>query len=148
MLLPIEKIIILKAVEIFSRIPEHVLVEVAAIMDEVEIKAEKTLIKKGDIGRCMYIIIDGRVCVHDGHKIIAYHGKNEIIGEMALLDFGPRAASVTAFEDTRLLCLDQVALYELMESQVEVARGIIKVLTQRIRSQDKLVSSGFYSSHL
>jgi AAA family ATP:ADP antiporter len=134
MLLTIEKVIILKSVEIFSHIPEDILIEVASIMEEVEFDKGQVIIEKGEIGQCMYLIAEGNVHVHDGDQSIAYLGEKEIVGEMSLLDSEPRSASVTAEQDSLLLRLDQETFYELMADRVEVARGIIKVLTRRIRS--------------
>ena len=71
----------------------------------------------------MYIIVDGRVRVHDGDQTIAYLGARDIFGELAVLDAEPRSASVTAEVDTHLFRLDQDAFYELMADRFEVARG-------------------------
>jgi CRP-like cAMP-binding protein len=54
---------------------------------------------------------------------------------MAVLESAPRMASVTATEPTRLLRLEQDALYELMADRIEVARGIIRVLSGRLRER-------------
>jgi CRP-like cAMP-binding protein len=52
---------------------------------------------------------------------------------MAMLDPEPRLASVTALEETKLLRLDQQPFFELMEDRVEVAYGVIHVLSGRLR---------------
>jgi hypothetical protein len=135
MLSTIEKVIILKTVTLFAEVPDEVLADVAAILDEVEVKAGETIFEKGDIGRCMYIIIDGDVRVHDGELTIALLGERDIFGELAVLDMEPRSASVTAVGDTRLFRLDQDALYELMADRIEVARGVIRVLCRFLRSR-------------
>ena len=62
-------------------------------------------------------------------------GPAEVFGEMALLDAAPRAASVTATEPTLLMRLEQARFYELMASHPEVARGVIRVLSQRLRGR-------------
>jgi len=54
---------------------------------------------------------------------------------MAVLDPEPRLASVTAVEDTRLFRLDQEPFYELMDDRIEVARGIIHVLSGHLRAR-------------
>ena len=64
----------------------------------------------------------------------AYLKEKEIAGGLSLLDSEPLMASVTAVEDSRLLRLDQDVFYELMENRMEVARGIIQVLTRRLRN--------------
>lgn len=133
MLLTVEKVIILKSVSIFSRTPEEVLVDVASVLKEVDVKKGETIFEKGDIGTSMYFIVAGRLRVHDGEVTVAELGEREIVGELAVLDPQPRNASVTALEDTVLLQLDQEALYELMTDRVEVARGIIRVLCHKLR---------------
>jgi hypothetical protein len=133
MLSTIEKVIILKTVSLFVEVPDEILAEVASILDEIEFKAGETIFTKGDIGRCMYIIVDGHVRVHDGELTIAQLGARDIFGELAVLDMEPRSASVTAVEDTCLFRLDQDAFYELMADRIEVARGVIRVLCRQLR---------------
>ena len=67
-------------------------------------------------------------------------GAREVFGEMALLDAEPRSASVTADEETLLLCLDQEDFFELMEDHSAIARGIIQVLSQRLRARTEDLS--------
>ena len=85
----------------------------------------------------MYLIVEGKVDVHIGDKHLIYLGEKNIVGDMALLDSEERAASVTAAEDTLLLRLEQDIFYELMTDRIEVARGIITMLTQRVRGLNK-----------
>ncbi len=135
MLLPIEKVIILKTVSIFSETSEEILAEIASLLEEVELRAGETIFEKGDMESCMYIVIDGRVRIHDGEQTFAYAGEREIFGEMAVLDPEPRSASATTTEVTRLFRLNQDALYMLMADHIEVVHGIIRVLCKRIRAQ-------------
>jgi CRP-like cAMP-binding protein len=134
MLLTIEKVMILKSVDIFSETPEEDLVEVASVVEEIEVKADEQVIKKGDIGTSMFIIVHGKMRVHDGKKELAILGDRTVFGELAALDPEPRSASITAIEDTMLFRLDESSLYELMAEHVEVARGIIRVLCRRMRA--------------
>ncbi len=133
MRLTIEKVIILKAVEIFSATPEEDLIELASIVEEIDVKKDTHVFVKGDIGTSMYIIVEGQMRVHDGDREIATLGKNQVFGELAALDPEPRMASVTALEDCQLFRLDQGPLYDLMAEHIEVVRGITRVLCQRLR---------------
>ena len=135
MFLTIEKVIILKSVPIFAETPDEILAEVATILDEIEYPAGETIFAKGDVGSCMYIIVNGEVRVHDGERTLTHLGERELFGELAVLDQEPRSASVTAVEPTRLFRLDQEAFYELMADRTEVARGIIRVLCRQVRSR-------------
>jgi AAA family ATP:ADP antiporter len=129
----IEKVMILRTVSIFAGVPESILAEVAALLAESQLKLGETLFAKGEAGDCLYIIVQGRLRVHDGERLLSQLDDRDVVGEMAVLDSSPRLASVTAETDTILLKLEQGPLYELMADRVEVARGIIHVLTRRLR---------------
>ncbi|PID73318.1 MAG: cyclic nucleotide-binding protein [Desulfobacterales bacterium] len=134
MLLTIERVIILKSVNIFSEVPEEDLVEVASIVEEVEAKAGEDIILKGDIGTSMYILVTGKARVHDDGKELAVLSERTVFGELAALDPEPRSANITAMEDCHLFKLEEGPLYDLMAEHVEVVRGIIRVLCRRMRS--------------
>jgi CRP-like cAMP-binding protein len=83
----------------------------------------------------MYIIVEGAVEARDGAQIFARMGEREVFGEMALLDGEPRTATIYTVRPTRLLRLDQEPFYELMDDRIEIARGVIHVLLQRLRAR-------------
>ncbi len=105
------------------------------LLEELDVAENETIFKKGDTGDSLYIILDGKVRVHDGERLLNFLGEREVFGEMALLDPEPRMASVTAVEATRLFRLEQAPFYELMVERPEVATGIIRVLTGHLRNR-------------
>ena len=133
MLLTIEKVLILKSVPIFSSVPEGQLVDLATIAESVEYESGEIIMKKGDLGTSMYIVVDGRVRIFEGDKVLAEPGTRAVFGELAALDPEPRAASVKAIEDCTLLRLDGESLYDLMSGNKEVTRGIVQVLCDYTR---------------
>ncbi len=135
MLSTVEKVLILKTVSMFSQTPDNVLAEVADLLEEVDVTENETIFRQGDPGDSLYVILDGKVRVHDGERLLNYLGERDVFGEMALLDPEPRLASVTAVEATRLFRLDQASFYELMAERPEVATGIIRVLTGHLRNR-------------
>lgn len=135
MLLDIEKLLILKTVPIFAEAPDHVLAQVIGILEEQEFPAGETIFDKGDLGTCMYVIVNGKVRVHDGDRELVILGERQVFGELALLDPEPRSASVTAIEPTLVFRISQAAIYELMANHIEIARGIMRVLCRRIRQK-------------
>jgi CRP-like cAMP-binding protein len=128
-----ERIRILRLVSIFQGTPDDVLTEVASLLQPTVYQAGELIFAKGDPGDCMYIVVDGRVRVHDGDRTLDEQRPYDIFGEMSLLDEEKRSASVTALETTELLRLDQVPFYQLMISRAEVARGLIRVLSRYLR---------------
>lgn len=135
MLTTIEKVIALKGASVFAGLPDEILAELAPCLEEMEYDAGQIVFEKGDLGDCMYLIIDGGVHIHDGDRTLNELRAGEVFGEMAALDAEPRSASATAAEDTLLLRLDQQPLYEVMEDHIEVAAGIIRVLSRRLRER-------------
>ncbi len=135
MLSTIEKVLILKSVSLFASTPDAILAEVALLLEEVHLLEDQAVFQKGDSGDCMYIIVSGKIKAHDGDHFLNYLHDGDVFGEMAVLDPEPRMASITAMEDTTLLRLERESLYELMEDRIEVARGIIHVLSGHLRNR-------------
>jgi ATP:ADP antiporter, AAA family len=140
MLSTVERVLVLKTVSMFSQTPDNVLADVADLLEEVDVAENETIFQKGDTGDSLYVILDGRVRVHDGERLLNYLGESDVFGEMALLDTAPRLASVTAVEATRLFRLEQASFYELMAERPEVATGIIRVLTRHLRNRVEDIS--------
>lgn len=138
-----EKIHILRKVSIFSETPDDVLADVAHLLDEVSIRAGERIFQKGDMGTCMYIIVEGRVRVHDGEMLLNYLEQGSVFGEMAALDPEPRSASVTAEEDTRLFRLDQHCFYALVQQRIEVLTGVMHVICQHLRARIRDMARDF-----
>ena len=133
MLLTIEKVMILKTVDIFADTPDEILVEVAMLLKETTLPAGVVIFEKGAPGDSMYLIVEGAVEAYDGAHVFTRMGAREVFGEMALLDGEPRTASIRTTQFTQLLRLEQEPFYELMDDRIEIARGIIHVLLQRLR---------------
>ena len=135
MLLTIEKVAILKSVDIFGSTPDYILASVAAIIEEVHLDAGEKFIQEGDIEDSMYIIVEGEVQVNHRELIIFNLGPGEIVGELAVLDPEPRSASVSSVSDVLLFRIDKEPFDEVMADRPEVAQAIITTLCRRIRVQ-------------
>lgn len=140
MLLTIEKVAVLRGVDLFKDVPGFVLAAVAQVMTPVHFQPGENIIREGEVEQCMYIVVEGEVRVHSGERTLLHLGKNETVGELAALDPEPRAASVTAVEEATLFRLDKAALDEVMADRPEMAQGIIRALCQRIRLQGRLMA--------
>ncbi len=133
MYLPIEKILILKTADVFAELGDTVLADLAAVVEEVELAPGQVLFEKDDTGTSMYVVARGRVRVHDGDVTFTELGERQCFGELAMIDAERRSASVTALEETVLLCIGQAAFYELMADSSEVSEAILRVLCRRIQ---------------
>lgn len=133
-LLLVEKVLILKSLSIFKDTPEHILADLAPLMQEEEYEKDTIIFTESEIGDCMYIIYQGEVKIHKGDTTLAILKEKEVFGELALLDPEARSASATANTDSILFRIEQEPFYELIENRTEVARGFIKILCQRLRA--------------
>ena len=106
---------------------------VARIAEEVEFEPGETLLVEDELGDSMYLIVAGRVSVSKGDRVIVELGERECVGEMAILDSEPRSATVRSLSPVRALKVEREDFYELMNEKLEIAQGIIKVLTRRLR---------------
>ena len=132
-MLLIEKVMLLKGVQMFEETSEEILAEIAAALEELELPAGEIVFQKGDAGDSMYVIVEGQVRVFDGERTINMLDEREIFGELALLDPEPRSASCAAHTETRLFRLDAETFSQLMAGNIEIVRGILHVLCERLR---------------
>lgn len=136
-LLLVEKVLILKSLSIFSDTPEHILADLAPLMEEEEYETDTLIFMEGEFGDCMYIIHQGEVKIHKENVTLAILNEKEVFGELALLDPEVRSASATTVTNCVLFRIDQEPLYEVIENRPEVARGFIKILCKRLRAQNE-----------
>jgi CRP-like cAMP-binding protein len=133
MMLDIEKLIILKSIELFSHIPEKELIWLAAQIDIVEYGPDMEIIHQGEIGTSMYVIVDGEVDVIVNDNSVAKLSTKDFFGELAALDPEPRSATIKTITDSLLFKIEREIIYDLVNQYQSIAQGIIKVLCKRIR---------------
>ena len=133
----LEKTILLKSVNLFKNIPGSTLSKIAQLASEVQFDANYGIFDEGDHGDSLYVIISGKVSITNNNQSIAILETGECIGEMSLLDQQPRSAGAFATEDSILLKIDQESFYELMASNPEIMKEIVKILTKRVRDINK-----------
>ena len=82
----IEKVLFLKSVPLFEQIPSEDLAGVAQIVQQVEFAPGVALIRQGDEGDCLFIIVDGEVdIVVDGFGTVNHFTAKGVLGETGIL---------------------------------------------------------------
>lgn len=130
------KIDLISAVPLFKGLGRRELEEIARLMDEIDVPAGKVLMRQGESGDEMFVIATGRVGVDRGGKRIAERGPGDAIGEMSLLSKGPRNATITALEPTRLLVAGLREFHALMDDHASIRLGVLAGLVDKIRAID------------
>ncbi|MBL7796144.1 MAG: response regulator [Saprospiraceae bacterium] len=121
--------------DIFRSVPRPVLEHLADQSRIEEVPAGGVVFQKGDLGRSLFLILDGETRVHDGEYTVAHMHAGHCFGEMALLDEGPRSMSVSAVAPTRLARIDREVFFGVLGEYPEVMQKIVSLLTRRLRHQ-------------
>ena len=128
------RIRLLSGVALFSPCAKHELRQIAALVDEVDAPKGKTLVREGDTGSEFFVVVEGTATATRRGRKVATIGPGSFFGELALLDQGPRAATVTADTDMRLLVLTSRAFSTVLEDVPSVSRKVLRGLAERLRS--------------
>ncbi len=112
-------------------------------METKTFRKDDVIIEKGSHGTCAYVIESGRVevssLINNKKVVLAILGKEQIIGEMGLVEDKPRSATVTAIEDVQVAVLSRDKFNELFEENPKVLLPIIKALFERLRTANKML---------
>jgi CRP/FNR family transcriptional regulator, cyclic AMP receptor protein len=128
-----QRIQLLKSMWLFSHCDRKELLKIAALTTLDEAKAGAVVARQGERGSECFIVAAGTASVDVGGVDVGHVGPGDFFGEMALLDGGPRSATITAIDDMQLLILDRRELNGLLDAAPSVARKMLAVLGQRLR---------------
>jgi hypothetical protein len=136
-----ERLLALQQVPLFSNLSLEQLEAVQQITTEVEYVSGEVIMREGDPGGELFLLIEGSVRVYKGHgteseTLLSTMRAVSYIGEMATLDDEPRSATVIAAEASRLLVLEGASLKELILQMPEISFEIFRVLTARVRAAE------------
>jgi CRP-like cAMP-binding protein len=127
----------LRSVPLFSGCSEKELEFIASRADEVDIPAGRLLCETGKSGGDFFIILDGRADV-DAPQRKRTLGPGDFFGEIALIDNGPRTATVRAATAMRCLVLGHAQFRDVLHQNAEIALKVLRAVTERLRSATPL----------
>ena len=97
----------LRRIPLFAGCTKKELERLARAGDEVDMKAGSLLADQGQTGREAFVILAGSVSVRRNGRKVATLGPGAIVGELSLLDHGPRTATVTCDTDCKVFVISQ-----------------------------------------
>ena len=130
------KIELLSKVPLFSACSRRDLGRIAALADEIDVPKGSIFIRQGEPGWECFVIVEGEAKATVRGSGSASLGPGDVVGEMSLLDQGPRSATVTARTDMRLLVLSSRSFSALINQVPLVARRIMVTLAGRLREAE------------
>ena len=90
--------------------------------------------REGEPGVGFFVVVEGSASVSIGGEARATIGPGDSFGEMALLDEGPRSATIVAATDLRCLALSGWEFKPFVEENPSVAWAMLQTLAGRLRS--------------
>ena len=118
-------------VPFFGGIDDVRIAEIAKLLSPSLVVPDEQILKKGDVGDCMYFIASGVVEVDLDSGLINL-GSGEFFGEMALINEAPRVANVTAKAFCDLLVLETGDFHKLLEANPEMRAAIYDIAEKRL----------------
>ncbi len=135
---------VLSDLMLFEFLEEADLQQLSSVIETVELKEGEVLFESGDPGDSLFVVHKGEMEIYTtdtaGQKIVlANPGRDDIFGELALLDAGPRSATAKAKEDSELLVLDREHLLFLIRKRPEAALKMLAGVGAMTRKADELL---------
>ncbi len=127
----------LAQVPLFSACSKRDLQKIAKASDEVSVSEGRVLVEQGTTGREFYVLLDGQATVRRNGRKVDTLGPGSPFGELALLDRGPRTATVIADTPLRVLVLGQREFSGVIDEVPGLAHKILASLASRIRVLDQ-----------
>jgi CRP/FNR family transcriptional regulator, cyclic AMP receptor protein len=131
---------LIKAVPIFSACTPRELKGIATSGKEVEFPAGRTITEEGQTGVGMHVIISGEVKVMVGGRTRRRLGPGAFFGEIALLDGGPRTASIVAETPVRTFAITSWNFRALLKSHPSLALKMLEEVARRLRENERSIS--------
>ena len=129
----------LAEVPMFSACTKKELTEVGRNTDEVHFDAGRVLVSEGDAASEFFVLMSGKAAVTRSGREIAVLGPGDWFGELALLDKGPRNATVTATSPVTVLVLSQRSFKGLLAEVPAMSNRLMTGMARRLHELDAKV---------
>ena len=122
---------------LFASVTPEGLDQINDAIHEVQVLAETAITHEGRLEGYFFIIVEGKVRVERGGRIINTLGPGDFFGEIALLDGGPRTASAIAETPCRLLTMKHSRFHELLDGSPEIRTAVPGAVGGYLRRLDE-----------
>ena len=131
----------LRKIPLFQGLSDHEYERLERWTDEIDVPTNKHLVNQGAYPHEFMVIETGTAEVtHDGVHL-ADLGPGDFFGEIALLDGGPRTATVTTLTDVQLLGLTEWVFRGLMKEHPAIAVKTLQQMAGRLRTATKAATA-------
>ncbi len=127
----------LRGVPLFSSMSERDLKAVLAGCREELYSDGQAIVREGQPGGPFFLLIEGQAKLAIGGKVKKTFGPGSYFGEIAMIDKGPRTATITASGNVKALAIASWDFLALCEQDFKIAQKVMMGLAAQVRSLDK-----------
>jgi CRP-like cAMP-binding protein len=129
------KVSLLKRVALFERCSKRDLGKIGSLAREIEYPAGTLVVREGEPGSELFIIIEGEVDVRSGARKVATLPAGNYFGEIALITGSPRTASVTTGTPVRALVIRGGDFRKLLQDSPELQFKVLQEVGRRVEER-------------
>jgi CRP/FNR family transcriptional regulator, cyclic AMP receptor protein len=105
-------------------------------------KAGERVFAEGEPATCMYVVRSGEIGVYVGDRLVERVEAGGLVGELALLDDGPRSATAMVLTDCELVPVDQPRFLFMLRETPFFAIEVMGIMANRLRAMNRLAEGG------
>ncbi len=127
---------LIRAVPLFAGLFPSEVDRIALVMKPRDVAAGEVICAEGEPGREFFVLARGHAGIQRQGETVAELHVGDHFGELALLDRGPRSATVTALDDCRLYVLGDAAFAAVLNEVPALAQKLLAALARRLREAE------------
>ena len=132
----VDKVDLLSRMPLFAGLASDELARIAALTEDVEVAAGTVLTHEGRYEGWFYLVVAGTVEIARAGAAVDTIGAGGFVGEISLLDAGPRTATATTLTPCELLRVDNRQFDALLEASPAISQGLLEAMEARLGRMD------------
>jgi CRP-like cAMP-binding protein len=129
------KVSLLARVPLFERCSKRDLAKIGSIAQEVEYPPGTLVVREGDAGSELFVVVEGEVDVRSGPRKLATLRPGNYFGEIALITGSPRTATVTTGTHVRALVIKGRDFHKLLQDSPEIQFKVLQEIGERLEER-------------
>ena len=129
------KVSLLAKVPLFEQCSRRQLAKIATVAHEVEYPAATPVVREGDAGSELFIVVHGEVDVRSGARRVATLREGNFFGEIAVITGSARTATVTTGTPMRALVIASRDFRELLQDSPDIQFKVLQEVSRRLEER-------------
>ncbi len=128
---------VLRDIPLFAPLSKRHVKRIANLARPRRFAPSSAIVRKGERGETFYVILDGEATLSLPKRQSAKLGAGDFFGELALLDGGPRTATIIAKTPVLTMAIGRRPFLKLVRSDSDLALGLLKAMAERLRQSNE-----------